>query len=81
MASTLPGVNELKCTQCGTIGLEQGFVEDSGQASQGFARWIAGRLERGPFGGAKRFGKPRWQIDAFRCPRCAHLELFAAGQL
>ncbi|WP_203996997.1 hypothetical protein [Virgisporangium aurantiacum] len=48
---------------------------------QGYARWIAGRLERGPFGGAKRLGKPRWQVDAFRCPRCAHLELFAATQI
>ncbi|WP_330329260.1 hypothetical protein OHS33_05595 [Streptomyces sp. NBC_00536] len=70
-------MNTIKCTQCGAVGLEQGFVEDSGENSRGYARWIAGALERGVFGGAKRMGRPRWQIDAFRCPRCGHLELFA----
>ncbi|MBT2457365.1 hypothetical protein [Streptomyces sp. ISL-86] len=69
--------NNLRCTHCGTTGLEPGFVEDAGQNSRGYARWIAGALERGPFGGARRWGKPTWQIDAFRCPNCAHLELFA----
>ncbi|TKA06263.1 hypothetical protein [Actinacidiphila oryziradicis] len=71
-------MNNIRCTQCGVVGLEQGFVEDSGQGAQGYARWIAGPLERGPLGGAKRMGKQRWQVDAFRCPNCAHLELFAA---
>ncbi|WP_328886557.1 hypothetical protein [Streptomyces sp. NBC_00316] len=69
--------NTFRCTHCGTVGLEPGFVEDAGQHSRGFARWIQGALERGPFGGAKRMGKPTWQIDAYRCPNCAHLELFA----
>ncbi|WP_143688622.1 hypothetical protein [Streptomyces barkulensis] len=66
-----------KCTQCGTTGLEPGFTEDSGDNSRGYARWIAGPLERGVFGGARRVGRPRWWIDAYRCPRCGHLELFA----
>ncbi|GJF32063.1 hypothetical protein KNE206_47630 [Kitasatospora sp. NE20-6] len=70
-------MENLKCTQCGVPGLEQGFVEDTGEGSRGYARWIAGALERGIFGGAKRLGRPRWQIDAFRCPSCGHLELFA----
>ncbi|WP_405014885.1 hypothetical protein [Kitasatospora sp. NBC_01539] len=70
-------MENLKCTQCGVLGLEQGFVEDTGEGSRGYARWIAGALERGIFGGAKRLGRPRWQIDAFRCPSCGHLELFA----
>ncbi|MGG8410394.1 hypothetical protein ACM614_29490 [Streptomyces sp. 12297] len=69
--------NTFRCTQCGTVGLESGFVEDAGEHSPGFARWIAGTLERGLFGGARRWGKPKWQIDAFRCPQCSHLELFA----
>jgi hypothetical protein len=73
-------MNDFKCTQCGAIGLEPGFVEDSGEGSRGYARWIAGPLERGLFGGAKTFGRPRWQIDAYRCTQCAHLELFAAQQ-
>jgi predicted nucleic-acid-binding Zn-ribbon protein len=74
-------MNDIKCTQCGAVGLEQGFVEDTGEGTRGYARWIAGALERGPFGGAKRMGRSRWQIDAYRCPQCGHLELFAAQQI
>ncbi|MER7763951.1 hypothetical protein [Streptomyces sp. NPDC097619] len=66
-----------RCSRCGAAGLEAGFIEDSGQHSRGFARWIQGALERGPLGGARRLGRPRWEIEAFRCPHCAHLELFA----
>ncbi|WP_416237661.1 hypothetical protein [Streptomyces sp. NBC_00162] len=67
----------MRCTYCGAVGLEQGFVEDTGEGSRGYARWIAGPLERGLLGGAKSLGRPRRQIDAYRCPRCGHLELFA----
>jgi ribosomal protein L37E len=70
----------IKCTQCGNQSLDEGFVEDSGQSSRGFAKWVAGPLERGPFGGAKLMGKSRLAISAFRCQRCGHLELFASGQ-
>ncbi|MFG2006069.1 hypothetical protein ACGFNU_43655 [Spirillospora sp. NPDC048911] len=68
---------EMKCTQCGSADLEPGFIEDAGEHSRGYARWIAGPLQRGVFGGAKRMGKQRWRVDAFRCRNCAHLELFA----
>jgi hypothetical protein len=37
-------------------------------------------LERGIFGGAKVMKKPKWQIEVFRCPQCAHLEMFAANR-
>jgi hypothetical protein len=60
------------------VGLEPGFVEDSGQGARGFARWVQGALGRGPPGGAELMGRPRRRIDAFRCPNCAHLELFVA---
>lgn len=69
--------NEFHCTHCGMTGLEQGFVEDRGEGSPGYTQWIAGPLERGLFGGARRMGRPRSQIDAFRCAQCGHLELFA----
>jgi DNA-directed RNA polymerase subunit RPC12/RpoP len=71
-------MDNYKCTQCGSGGLEPGFVEDSGENSRGYARWITGALERGPLGRAKRMGRQRWQIDAHRCPSCGHLELFAS---
>ncbi|WP_433469007.1 hypothetical protein [Spirillospora sp. CA-128828] len=67
-----------RCSQCGGEDAEPGFVEDAGEHSRGYARWIAGPLERGIFGGAKRMGRQRWQIDAWRCRQCGHLELFAS---
>ena len=69
------------CTSCGNAALEPGFIEDAGDHSPGYSRWIAGALERGVFGGARRMGKQRWQIDAFRCTMCGHLELFANQQV
>lgn len=71
---------EVTCTHCGTTGLEPGFVMDAGEGARGFARWVQGALERGPFGGARLMGRPKWEIDAYRCPRCHHLELFASRQ-
>lgn len=68
----------MTCGQCGGTALEPGFVEDAGEHSRGYSRWIQGALERGIFGGAKRMGKQRWKIDAYRCPKCGHLELFAS---
>ena len=65
-----------KCTQCGCQRLEDGFIEDKSQGSHGYVRWIAGLLELGPMGGAKRIGRQRLAILAFRCPECGHLELF-----
>ncbi|MEV0595013.1 hypothetical protein [Nonomuraea cavernae] len=50
---------------------------DSGEHAKGFSRWVEGRLERGIFGGAKLMGRPKWEITAYRCPSCFHLELFA----
>ncbi|WP_248964111.1 hypothetical protein [Sphaerisporangium perillae] len=67
----------MRCSQCDRRDLQPGFVEDSGEGSRGYARWIEGALERGVFGGAKRLGKPRWIIDAYRCTHCSHLEFFA----
>jgi predicted nucleic-acid-binding Zn-ribbon protein len=67
----------MTCTQCKFEELDEGFIEDTGQGTQGFARWIGGPLERGLFGGAKRLGRRRWKIAAFRCRQCGHLELYA----
>jgi hypothetical protein len=70
-------VTSPKCTQCGTVGLETGFLRDSGQGSHGYGEWIAGRLETGPLGNAKVMGRPRFTVAAFRCPNCRHLEFYA----
>lgn len=64
------------CTACRSVALEEGFLEDMGEHSSGFVRWIAGPLKRGPFGGAKRMGKPRHAVEAYRCTVCSHLDLY-----
>jgi hypothetical protein len=43
-------MNDMKCTYCGATGLEPGFIQDSGEGSRGYTRWVEGMLERGPFG-------------------------------
>ncbi|WP_405491792.1 hypothetical protein [Streptomyces sp. NBC_00096] len=63
------------CTHCSATGLEKGLLDDITSAS-GFTRWVEGELRTGAFG---RFikGKKRYRVEAARCPRCGHLELFA----
>ncbi|MER7837993.1 hypothetical protein ABTY98_19370 [Streptomyces sp. NPDC096040] len=74
-------MNNIRCTQCGTEGLESGFVEDGGSQARGYTRWIAGPLKRGLVGFAVDTRRRlKRQIDAYRCPSCAHLELFATGE-
>jgi ribosomal protein L37E len=63
------------CSSCGHEELEPGFVTEYGQST--YARWVRGPLEVGLFGGPKLMGKKRWDVHAFRCRRCSHLELFA----
>ena len=68
---------EPTCTQCKSGNLVAGFISDFGQSAPGFSKWVEGALERGVFGGAKQLGRPKWEIDAYRCPSCGHLEMFA----
>lgn len=70
-------MKDIRCTHCGAAGLEPGFLDDLGQGSRGFTSWVEGELERGLLGGARTMGRPRWLVDAYRCPLCDHLELFA----
>ena len=75
--SSTPAGSQRQCPSCGGETFDPGFLEDAGESSGGYGRWIAGRLERGIFGGAKRFGKQRFAIEADRCAGCGHLMLYA----
>ena len=68
------------CSACRAVGLEPGFIEDNGSEGKGFARWIPGPLQKGPFGGAQRMGKERRDISAYRCGECGHLDLYVDDQ-
>jgi DNA-directed RNA polymerase subunit RPC12/RpoP len=78
LTSTIRRVNQIRCSQCGTVDLEPGFVTDSGQGARGYTQWIAGLLETGILGIARIRGRRRETVSAFRCPQCGHLELFAS---
>ncbi|GAA1790458.1 hypothetical protein GCM10009811_14170 [Nostocoides veronense] len=67
-----------QCPWCGETGFEPGFIEDTGQAAKGFARWIPGEMNKGIFGGAARFGRERMDINGQRCLSCGFLALFAS---
>ncbi|MFI0357366.1 hypothetical protein [Actinomadura sp. 9N407] len=68
----------MRCTHCGATELQPGYLEDTGQASRGFVRWVAGPPEMG-IRRAKRWGRKRFQVEVFRCPQCSHLESFAVN--
>ena len=70
-----------KCSQCGNEGLEPGFLSDAQAQTPGFAVWVDGELEQGVFGGVKLWGRPKFQVDAYRCPNCSHLELFTSYEI
>ncbi|WP_327087891.1 hypothetical protein OIE66_37100 [Nonomuraea sp. NBC_01738] len=53
-------------------------MSDAQAQTPGFAVWVEGEMERGIFGGVKLMGRPKWQVEAYRCPHCSHLELFAS---
>ena len=72
-------MSDRACTACRSVALEPGFLEDRGEGSLGYVRWIAGALQTGVFGGAKVTGKKRHAVDAFRCTACGHLDLYVAG--
>ena len=42
-----PAQGPRRCAKCEGSSFEEGFVEDMGQSSQGYAHWIPGQLERG----------------------------------
>lgn len=62
------------CSRCDGR-LQEGFIEDRGETPMAL-RWIAGSLEKGLFGGAKVMFKDRYDITAYRCGQCGHLDLF-----
>ena len=72
-------VDQQGCSRCGGE-LQVGFLEDKGErGSIGASRvlsWIDGEAQTGVFGGAKVLGKARYEVTAYRCSQCGHLDLF-----
>lgn len=71
--------DERRCSRCDG-GLRLGFLEDKGErGSIGASRvlsWIDGAAQKGAFGGARVLGKERYDVKAYRCGQCGHLDLF-----
>lgn len=67
--------DQRKCSRCEGQ-LVAGFLEDSRDGGSVGLRWIAGPLEKGMMGGAKVAFKDRYDVSAYRCNMCGHLDLF-----
>jgi hypothetical protein len=70
--------NTMRCTYCGTVGLQPGFIEDNAPHGRGAAQWVAGAIQRNLLGYARTARRPHLQIEAFHCAQCGHLEMFAS---
>lgn len=70
-----PAAETRRCPGCFAEQMEAGFLEDAGEHSRGHLRWIPGPLEKGLMGGARRLGKVRHDIHAWRCSSCGRLDL------
>lgn len=68
-----------RCSRCDGS-LRKGFIEDKGErgglGTSVVLAWIDGAAEKGMFGGARVAGKSRYDITAYRCDQCGHLDLF-----
>ena len=67
------------CSRChGQLRL--GFLEDKGErggiGTSVVLSWIDGPAKKGVFGGARVAGKSRYEVKAYRCEQCGHLDLF-----
>lgn len=52
-------------------------MTDRNVGDGGYALWLSGPLEATQYRGAKHKGRQKLGVQAHRCARCGHLELFA----
>lgn len=72
----MTGAADMRCTHCGTIGLEQGFMHTNGTGHGSVPLWISG-LKAGRFLRELRNGQRRsGSVISYRCPACSHVEQF-----
>ena len=57
--------------------MQEGFVPDQSHRTRFVAHWVAGKPEKGFFGGTKVWWKEKYSIQSFRCVTCSHLEFYA----
>jgi predicted nucleic-acid-binding Zn-ribbon protein len=65
------------CPKCKTS-MQEGYVIDYGDTNtRRAASWISGQPERGFLFGLAIKGKQQTTLQAFRCPACSYVELYA----
>jgi predicted nucleic-acid-binding Zn-ribbon protein len=64
-----------QCPKCNG-GMEQGFVLDNTQGTQGVSQWAAGAPQKSFWTGMKSTGT-KIPIGTFRCASCGYLEMYA----
>lgn len=64
------------CSDCHCL-MEQGFLLDRTPGGEYETKWVRGAPERSFWRGTKVGDKERIAVQAYRCPQCGALKLFA----
>jgi len=67
----------LRCGECGNVGMDRGFILERLDSGEFETKWVRGAPEPSFWRGTKTSDKERLPIEAYRCPQCGALKLFA----
>ena len=59
--------------------MSQGFQVDQTHGGTAVPTWVEGAPQRSVWTGVRLTGKPRIEIESWRCGRCGFLEQYASG--
>ena len=59
--------------------MSEGFVVDQTHGGTAVPTWVEGPPQRSVWTGVRLTGKPRIEIETWRCGRCGFLEQYASG--
>jgi hypothetical protein len=66
-----------RCWQC-SVEMVEGFIADVGHLrAVDVGTWVEGAPERTALGSAKTSFRDRYFLQAYRCPQCGRVEMFA----
>ena len=66
------------CPKC-SGSMSQGFQVDQTHGGTAVPTWVEGPPQRSVWTGVRLTGKPRIEIETWRCGRCGFLEQYASG--
>ena len=68
---------EPSCEKC-NVKMEEGILLDLGDSNRMYAvSWVRAPVEKSFWAGLRIKSKPRFQVLAYRCPKCGYLQSYA----